>query len=623
MAIIIPDSALTDGAYEITRGEKYLLRKLKVALPDDCLVWHNIDLPDYYQPDILIYAPKMGIIILEVKDWAPETISTVTKNTWDILAEGRQKSVTAPIEQVRNYFYKLKKLFETKNLLLTQNGRHKGNFKLPITYAVAFTNIKRKDLTQEAVQALSGGRFLFREELDAIGTSLKGLELFARLRSIFGTAFWETQPLQPDELDILRGTLYPEITLTNKSKKESKNIVLDIEQEQLAKKMDSGHHIVRGIAGSGKSLVLCAKAKLLAEIKPKWRTLLICFNNSLKSQIDFYLNNLNNIFITKPAKPNWEVYSFYSFLFRLSRETNYDKIPSDFLNAKIDPHKDEERSRIAGEHLQAMAAIPNAPKYDAILVDESQDFHYSWLKGLLKLLNPQSNFIILAEDPNQKIYKRDFTYKKAGLNVVGRVRRLPVSYRSTREIVMPASIFVQSSKIDDFFKQYIGEDNLNTLFHQANGQPPKVEIVPPDKLLSHITVSIAGDIKNGLAYSDIAVICPYREQTHRVADYLERHNIAHYWLVKDSQSKKEYDLTQNKVLISTVHSAKGLEFEKVYFTNFEVFPLKELNDRENASMIYVAMTRAKKALTILATTETEILTKLKETIKKCLETTEN
>jgi hypothetical protein len=62
MAIVIPDSALGDRAYGINAGEKYLLNKLKAALPDDCIVWHNVDLLDHYQPDIVAYLPGMGII---------------------------------------------------------------------------------------------------------------------------------------------------------------------------------------------------------------------------------------------------------------------------------------------------------------------------------------------------------------------------------------------------------------------------------------------------------------------------------------------------------------------------------------------------------------------------------
>jgi len=42
MGIVIPDSALGDRAYGINAGEKYLLNKLKTALLNDCLIWHNI-----------------------------------------------------------------------------------------------------------------------------------------------------------------------------------------------------------------------------------------------------------------------------------------------------------------------------------------------------------------------------------------------------------------------------------------------------------------------------------------------------------------------------------------------------------------------------------------------------
>ncbi len=87
-------------------------------------------------------------------------------------------------------------------------------------------------------------------------------------------------------------------------------------------------------------------------------------------------------------------------------------------------------------------------------------------------------------------------------------------------------------------------------------------------------------------------------------------------LVKDAALKKDYDAAQDRVLISAVHSAKGLEFEKVYFMNLETFPLDYLNERENASMIYVAMTRAKKNLTIVSGSRTETFSRIKETVQK-------
>ena len=384
----------------------------------------------------------------------------------------------------------------------------------------------------------------------------------------------------------------------------------------MAKKADSGHTIVRGIAGSGKSLVLCAKAKIIAEAHPDWKTLVMCFNNSLKSQLDFYLTHLNDIFITKPAKPNWEIAAFYGFLFKLSKELGYKGLPDDLFHHESVGDGDEKTSALAGEHLQLMAAMPGAPRYDAVLIDESQDFHHSWLKGLLALLKPETNFIILAEDPNQKIYKRNFTYKDAGINAVGRVRKLPVAYRSTKEIILPATLLVQNSNPDEFFKQYVGEDNFATLFKEAGGNPPVVVVVPGDMAGRYLVDNICNDIKSGLAYSDIAILCPHKYQTKNFSEYLARYKIPAYWLVKDSESKKNYDAGKDCVLISTVHSAKGLEFEKVYFMNLEVFPLEHLNERENASMVYVAMTRAKKQLTIVSGSRTETFSRISETVAK-------
>ena len=232
------------------------------------------------------------------------------------------------------------------------------------------------------------------------------------------------------------------------------------------------------------------------------------------------------------------------------------------------------------------------------------------------MLKPGINCVILAEDPNQKIYKRNFTYKDAGINAVGRVRKLPVAYRSTKEIILPATLLVQNSNPDEFFKQYVGEDNFATLFKEAGGNPPVVEGVPGDMAGRYLMENICNDVKAGLAYSDIAVLCPAKYQTQKYFECLSRHNIPAYWLVQSAASKKDYDAAQDRVLISTVHSAKGLEFEKVYFMNLETFPLDYLNERENASMIYVAMTRARKHLTIVSGSRTETFTRISETVRK-------
>ena len=67
-----------------------------------------------------------------------------------------------------------------------------------------------------------------------------------------------------------------------------------------------------------------------------------------------------------------------------------------------------------------------------------------------------------------------------------------------------------------------------------------------------------------LAYSDIAVLCPNRRQTERFYECLCRRKIPAYWLVRNAGAKRNYAAAADSVLISTVHSAKGLEFENYF-----------------------------------------------------------
>lgn len=143
-----------------------------------------------------------------------------------------------------------------------------------------------------------------------------------------------------------------------------------------------------------------------------------------------------------------------------------------------------------------------------------------------------------------------------------------------------------------------------------------VEVVPGDMAGRYLVDNICNDIKAGLAYSDIGILCEHKYQTRKFYECLAQHKIPAYWLVRDAESKKNYDAGKDCVLISTVHSAKGLEFEKVYFMNLEVFPLDYLNERENASMVYVTMTRAKKQLTIVSGSRTPTFSWISETVAK-------
>ena len=49
--------------------------------------------------------------------------------------------------------------------------------------------------------------------------------------------------------------------------------------------MGEGHRILKGVAGSGKSLVLACRAKYLHQLHAKWNILVVCYNISLRQYL--------------------------------------------------------------------------------------------------------------------------------------------------------------------------------------------------------------------------------------------------------------------------------------------------------------------------------------------------
>src|SRR4030042_844983 len=58
----------------------------------------------------------------------------------------------------------------------------------------------------------------------------------------------------------------------------------------VAKNLGDGHRIFYGVVGSGKTIILIARARYLAKVHPKWRILVIMFNKNLTGWIRALIN---------------------------------------------------------------------------------------------------------------------------------------------------------------------------------------------------------------------------------------------------------------------------------------------------------------------------------------------
>lgn len=93
-------------------------------------------------------------------------------------------------------------------------------------------------------------------------------------------------------------------------------------------------------------------------------------------------------------------------------------------------------------------------------------------------------------------------------------------------------------------------------------------------------------------------------------------HIPFFWLSENDDSKVAYDQFTEKVTISTIFSGKGLEFPIVYIVGLELFPWQLRNPRENASLLYVAMTRARERVVLLSTEENQAVHEIREAVEE-------
>ncbi|CAA6816618.1 MAG: DNA helicase, partial [uncultured Sulfurovum sp.] len=258
-------------------------------------------------------------------------------------------------------------------------------------------------------------------------------------------------------IDTIRVAIFPEIKIVHASSNKGKHtfldekiLGLDIEQERFAKSLPLGHYIITGIPGSGKTVALLSRAIYLAKLHPEWNILIMTYNKSLKSQLNLKLESIKEeLDILDISIGNIEVSNFHQKAMELSSLSfsNYKSKSEEFWR-DILPNDAIKRAK---------------PKYDAILVDEYQDFYKNWFELILKLLitheedGKSYQNLFLAGDRLQSIYNpNEINWKQdIGLDMRGRAKLLKTSYRITKEhITLGLSILAKSyeKEVSDFYE---------------------------------------------------------------------------------------------------------------------------------------------------------------------------
>jgi hypothetical protein len=209
------------------------------------------------EPDILIADRNLGLIVIEVKAITIEQIVHIQGHRWEYL--NFYTAYGNPYQQAENQLFALleytnKEPSLERNItarvasalpyITHQQWQQKGFHLLPSSPPILFQN------------HLSSSASLY-EAIANITPIIAGTQLTSTQRQLLLAILGGTQMFSPPSRRILassqsRGNILKQV--------RSRLSQLDLQQEKIAKQIPPGPQRIRGIAGSGKTVLLCQKA---------------------------------------------------------------------------------------------------------------------------------------------------------------------------------------------------------------------------------------------------------------------------------------------------------------------------------------------------------------------------
>jgi superfamily I DNA and RNA helicase len=207
---------------------------------------------------------------------------------------GEMVTVKSPLKQARdNAMFISDRLKKDNNLV--QEGT--TFLKFPYGYGTVFTRLKQEDFIKYNLYEVIEPQFvLCRDEVDPDDEAFSADILFDKIHGMFTVWNRRKNVLSNDDIQAIRFHLFPEVRISAEFKppvSRQDQILLslhniktmDLHQENMAKQLGDKHRLIRGVAGSGKTLILASRAKILAKEHPDWKILVLCYGIALSRSI--------------------------------------------------------------------------------------------------------------------------------------------------------------------------------------------------------------------------------------------------------------------------------------------------------------------------------------------------
>lgn len=318
--------------------------------------------------------------------------------------------------------------------------------------------------------------------------------------------------------------------------------------------------IVSGGAGTGKTLLAAQRARALADTGLK--VLLVCYNRPLADSLALGMDGVAGL----------TVLGYHQFCETMIRQAK--ALGSDVLKEAQEAYpSDSTQQEFDMQYPVALALAAEVvpQRFDAILVDEAQDFGDEYWLGLeLLLKDPESSYFYIFIDENQRLYERRST-----IPVQEEPFYLTYNCRNTAPIHGLAYRYYSGDAVDP--PDLLGPDIA------------WVDAVTPAEQANAIVARIAQWLgSEGLKPGDIAVLVAKTPKGYAYELLSEAmKNSAVKFVFADHSAV-------GGVLVDTVSRFKGLESHAVV-----LWVGDEVVDEERKETMYVGVTRAKSLLAVV------------------------
>lgn len=573
---------IESSTMNLTDGEKAIINKIEAAFIND--TERNLEVfvqPNLNgdTPDIIVTEKNSGIWVIEVKDWNLDRYY-IKNGLW--YKQTDDVEIKSPFTQVDTYkknFYSEHSQYlavETlKNRSLYGSIKagvyfHKATFKSAIDFSKqANTNSNSKQISVYTLGSdvtADNLKMFFRKPKTAINE-----EAYHYL----------IRDLKPSEEFRSRVNI-------NYSKQQERLIISQPKRQK-----------IKGVAGSGKSLVLAARA-VDALRRTNGNILILTFNITLVNYLKDRISEVKGKF----SKRDFTINSYHSFI---RHETNNKGI-------KTDKNSSDKNKVIFYDDVNLFENHKEKTKvYDAIFIDEVQDFKYEWLVMIEKYFLKENGEFVLFGDEKQNLYSRELESKQIKTTIPSAWNKLSESYRLSKKSTDLAEKYQAY-----FFETRYEIEPLQVMLDFEN-KPDKLYYFHTENPVSLVSSLMDFVLNENIHTNDLVFLGTRKETMRKIDTELKRLNYStlstflpeeHYDLLKNDwgivnkreESKVErpfkvhFWMEGGRIKLSTIHSFKGWEANTVFLI---IDALDAHSNKSFEELVYTGLTRGKTNLFII------------------------